>query len=207
MIRRLFFILGIFSFFDISCAPEEKGLLHRIGKAFKAEADSLEQKNKKPVVAESVKSPGIVGTALYVPMAISGALVQCATGSCAKVVDFKNRWCVWPKLDRPTAVDVASYSLVPWYMHAAHGYYQRKVNFNNDDIVQYSTMYQRLKASDFETFNKWHPIQSLKGTQRMWLPIIGPMVAAHATGLAYHAVVEHTPRVWYRNKIKNAEKK
>lgn len=94
------------------------------------------------------------------------------------------------------AVVVTGAAMIPWYLHACHGYYQRVRNFANDDIVKYPRVWNRIKALDFKTFNKWHPIQSMKGTKHMMFPLIGPMIAAQATGIVYHGLTSHTYSQW-----------
>lgn len=209
MVKILFLMLSCLSFCGNSFAEDTPGVWQRIGRAFQSEADRQEKQLKpiavEPVVVEeSVQKAGIIQSVFCAPIVVPGQIARFVQGSLTPAEqDETNPW-FWQRCDKPTAVDVATYSMVPWYAHAFHGYYQRLKNLKNDDIMHYPNMLKRLNALDFETFNKWHPIQSMKGSKRVWLPLIGPMIAAHATGLAYHAAFEHTPGKWRNKKVNGA---
>lgn len=96
------------------------------------------------------------------------------------------------------SVDVAYYSLAPWFLHGLDGYARR---FKTVDIADELTSnleglgkYERVKNSTFfekhANFNKFHPIQSLRsGTPKIRnIPILGPLCASYLTGFSYHVL-------------------
>ena len=158
--------------------------------------DKPKPENKKVEVAVGKPISGvqqIVCAGLLIPVKVATVLGAAAAGITGYVSE-----------KTPDAVTVATCATVPWYLHGMHGYYQRVRNFANQDIVQYPRAWHRIKALDFKTFNKWHPIQSMKGTKHMMIPLIGPMIAAHATGIVYHGLTAHTYSSWSANQ--NAKK-
>lgn len=94
------------------------------------------------------------------------------------------------------AVTVSTYATIPWFLHGFHGYCQRYRNYLNIDTPKYPRFWNRCKAFDFSTFNKWHPIQSLKGSKHMMIPLVGPIIAANMTGMIYHGLTTHTYGSW-----------
>lgn len=186
MIRTLFFMLGLLSFsgisFDIQC----------VGLSFFA-ANNREKNEKKPV--KPSEQQGLMKQAFCAAIAVPITLAQYVqSGFHDQEQQASVEPWFWSKWHKPAAIDVAACSAIPWYLHGAHGYYRRLKNLKNDELQQYSTTWQRAKALDFGSFSKWHPIQSMKGTRRMIPPLVGPMIAAHLTGFAYHAAVEYTPK-------------
>jgi len=224
MIRKLFIMLGILGVFgisfDLQCETWGEWITLKCQRDIVSEKAKAEAKAEARWIAQAKQSneTGFVSRAFCAVVAAPAALAQSVQKTFAQQEAKKVEPWFWQNWQRPTAVDVATSSLVPWYAHAAHGYLGRWKHFNATRpsfqnmnaykthvtpslTLNYSSMWQRVKALDFRSFNKWHPIQSMKGSKRMIFPLVGPIIAAHATGLAYHAAVEHTPRAWYRKQV------
>ncbi len=102
-------------------------------------------------------------------------------------------------LEKPDADTVEFSSLPLWFGHAAHGWRQHS-NRYNEALKTHTIQSKVVTASTIDTpvckanrkFSIYHPIQSMRTCKpKLWLPVLGPMLAAHATGIAYYGLVNN----------------